>query len=177
MRELIRSRKMVSSGGKLSPGISFHLGNKCLQKGRSLCRWKSLSKGRRRVSQSRDRDRAQLRPRLQVDLRGSLVMAPAPSSSTHTPNWESVLDGHPIFNPSSGSGDDKNSWKADNTSLELSISSLSNAIQDSGAPRGRRQVMLVKDADLIVAVGKQVRMTSLTESQLSTSGEQSFKVV
>jgi len=36
--------------------------------------------------------------------------------------------------------------------------------------------MLVKDADIIVAVGEQVRMTSLTESQLSTTGEQSFKV-
>lgn len=36
--------------------------------------------------------------------------------------------------------------------------------------------MLIKDADLIVAVGKQVRMTSLTESQLSTAGEQTFKV-
>ena len=115
-------------------------------------------------------------PRLQVDLRGSLVMTLASSSSTHPPNWESVLNGHPIFNSSSGSGDDKDLWKTDNTSLELSISSLSNVAQDSGAPSGRRQVMLVKDADLIVAVGKQVRMASLTESQSSTTGEQSFKV-
>ena len=36
--------------------------------------------------------------------------------------------------------------------------------------------MLIKDADLIVAVGKQVRMMSLTEPQLSTAGEQTFKV-
>jgi len=104
-------------------------------------------------------------------------MAPASSSSTHPPNWESVLNGHPIFNPSSGSGDDKDSWKVDSTSLELSISSLSNVIQDSGAQSGRKQVMLVKDTDLIVTVGKQVRMTSLTESQFSTTGEQTFKVM
>ena len=37
--------------------------------------------------------------------------------------------------------------------------------------------MLIKDADLIVAVGKQLRMTSLTESQLSAAGEQTFKVI
>lgn len=36
--------------------------------------------------------------------------------------------------------------------------------------------MLLKDADLIVAVGKQVRMMSLTESQLGVAGEQTFKV-
>ena len=36
--------------------------------------------------------------------------------------------------------------------------------------------MLIKDADLIVAVGKQVRMMSLTESQLGAHGEQTFKV-
>lgn len=36
--------------------------------------------------------------------------------------------------------------------------------------------MLIKDADLIVAVGKEIRMTSLTEFQLSASEEQAFKV-
>jgi len=39
----------------------------------------------------------------------------ASSSSTHPLNWESVLNGHPIFNPSSGSGGDKNSWRADSS--------------------------------------------------------------
>ena len=104
------------------------------------------------------------------------------SSSTHPRKWESVLNGHPIFDLSAGSGDDKSSGGADDTSLELSISSLSkskssNAIQDGGIPTGRRRTMLIKDADLIVAVGNQVRMTSLTESQLSAAGEQTFKVI
>ena len=36
--------------------------------------------------------------------------------------------------------------------------------------------MLIKDADLIVAVGKEIRMTSLTEFQLSASEDQGFKV-
>jgi len=177
---LIRSRRMVNPGRTFSPGRSFRRGSKCSQKGRSPCRWKSLSKGRRRVSQSRDHDkvrstRSATAPA--VDFHGSLVMAPASSASTHSPNWESVLNGHPIFGPLSGGGDDKNSWKSDNPSLELSISSLSNAVQDGDVPNGRRRTMLVKDADLIVAVGKQVRMSSLTESQLSATGEQTFKVM
>lgn len=107
-----------------------------------------------------------------------LLMTATSPSSTNPHNWESVLNGHPIFDPSIGDDDDKNSCKAD---LELSISSLSkfnssDAIQDGGIPNGRRRTMLIKDADLIVAIGKQVRMTSLTESQLSTTGEQTFKV-
>jgi hypothetical protein len=127
-------------------------------------------------------DRLRTQARLQVGLCSSLAMTAASSSSSSDPlNWESVLNGHPIFDPSSSSTDDKNSWKADDLSLELSISSLSKSkssdtIQDGGVPNGRRRTMLIKDADLIVAVGKQVRMTSLTESQLSTAGERSFKV-
>lgn len=109
-------------------------------------------------------------------------MAATSSSSTHPSKWESVLNGHPIFDPSAGSGNDKSPNKTDHASLELSISSLSkskpsNGIQDGGVPSGRRRVMLIKDADLIVAAGKRVRMTSLTESQLSAAGEQTFKVI
>jgi len=108
-------------------------------------------------------------------------MTATSSSSTNPHNWESVLNGHPIFDPSAGSSGDKNSSRADSTSLELSINSLSefkssDAVQDGDIPNGRRQTMLIKDADLVVAVGKQVRMTSLTESQLGTAGEQTFKV-
>ena len=108
-------------------------------------------------------------------------MTATPSSSTNPHTWEPVLNGHPIFDPLSGGSDDKNSWSADGPSLELSISSLSqfkppDAIQDGGISGGRRRTMLIKDADLIVAVGNQVRMTSLTESQLSTAGERAFKV-
>ena len=119
--------------------------------------------------------------RLQADLCGSLPMTVTSSSSTNPHSWESVLNGHPIFDPSSGGSSDKVSWKADEPSFELSINSLSkpklsDATQDGGVQNGRRRTMIIKDADLIVAVGKQVRMTSLTESQLSAAGEQTFKV-
>lgn len=109
-------------------------------------------------------------------------MTATSSLSTHPQKWESVLNGHPIFDPSASSGDDGDFKKAGDTSLELSIISLSkskssNVFQDRGTPSGRRRTMLIKDADLIVAVGKQLRMTSLTESQLSPAGEQTFKVI
>jgi len=125
--------------------------------------------------------RFETQARLQVDLCGSLPMTATSSSSNNPYNWESVLNGHPIFDPSSGGSGDKNSWKVDDRSLELSVNSLSkfkssNDVQDGGITNGRRRTMLIKDADLIVAVGKQVRMTSLTESQPSTAGEKTFKV-
>ncbi|KAF9782863.1 hypothetical protein BJ322DRAFT_1073133 [Thelephora terrestris] len=104
------------------------------------------------------------------------------SASVNPQNLESVLSGHPIFNSSTGSSCDTDLRKVDDASLELSINSLyksksSNAIQDGGIPSGRRRTMLIKDADLIVAVGKEVRMTSLTEFQLSASGGQTFKTL
>lgn len=109
---------------------------------------------------------------------GSLAMTATStsSSSAHLHNWEPALNGHPIFDSSSDSGD------KDDPSLELSINSLSklkssDATQDRGVPTRRKRTMLVKDADLIVAVGKQIRMTSLTESQPSATGEQTFKVM
>ena len=108
-------------------------------------------------------------------------MSVSSSSSTNPLNWESVLNGHQIFDSSTGSSDDSDSRKADETSLELSITTLSkskstDATQDRDIPGGRRRVMLVKDADLIVAVGKQVRMMSLTESRLDTTGSRTFNV-
>ena len=119
--------------------------------------------------------------RLQVDLCGSLLMTLPSSTSIHPQNWESVLNGHPIFDSSASSSCNADLRRADDTSLELSINSLSksksfNAIQDEGIRSGRRRTMLIKDADLIVAVGKEIRMTSLTEFQLSASEDQGFKV-
>ena len=125
--------------------------------------------------------RPEAQARLQVAVMSVEPQRSISSPSTNPHSQEQVLNGHPIFDHSSGGGGDKSLWKADNSSLELSINSLSkfkpsDAIQDGGIPNGRRRTMLIKDADLIVAVGKQVRVTSLTESQPSTPGEQTFKV-
>ncbi|KAJ7638640.1 hypothetical protein FB45DRAFT_903426 [Roridomyces roridus] len=58
-------------------------------------------------------------------------------------DWATLLAAHPIFTPDPST-----------VPLELNATTSSNA-------DGRRQVMILKDADLIVAVGPEIRMTSL----------------
>lgn len=86
-------------------------------------------------------------------------------------NWEAFLDGHPIFSKS----------RPDLQPLSLSINSLkdsqnvtaqSNEIP--GASR-RRQLMCMKDLDLILAVDSEVRMASLNE-KTSGGSQKSYKV-
>lgn len=93
-------------------------------------------------------------------------------------DWSAILNGHPIFDlPRSVSAriDDYD------TSLELSSNTLPkfsqlDPSQDEPTPAGRRQVMVLKDADLIVAAGKEVRMTSLGDSKLGRSARRTYKV-
>jgi len=87
-------------------------------------------------------------------------------------DWSSLLNGHPIF-----------SSPADATQpqhLELSTNSLPDFTRlepqhDSPSPSGRRQVMVLKDADLIVAVGKEIRVTSLGDTKLGRAKTKSYK--
>lgn len=93
-------------------------------------------------------------------------------------DWSRILAGHPIFSlPKSLSGPLLDL----DTSLELSSNTLPNfrnpdPAEDGPTPSGRRRVMLLKDADLIVAAGREIRMTSLGESKLGRSTRQTFKV-
>ncbi|KAG6336349.1 hypothetical protein ID866_2744 [Astraeus odoratus] len=92
-------------------------------------------------------------------------------------DWAAILDGHPIFDglssfPSRSTGSEE--------ALELSTNSLrgsfcDNKWNDGYALSGRRQVMALKDADLIVAVGSELRMTSLGDARLGKS-TRSYKV-
>lgn len=82
-------------------------------------------------------------------------------------DWGSILNGHPIFTPEDN---------ADNNSLELSVNTLSRVAGDEQITGGRKQLMLIKDADLVVAIGKTIRMTSLTDSRLNGTAKQSYKV-
>ena len=83
--------------------------------------------------------------------------------STHLPmdfesdDWSSLLNAHPIFSSST-----------DNNQLEI--------YNDSPLPAGRRQVMVLKDADLIVAIGKELRVTSLGDAKLGKGKSKSYKV-
>ncbi|GLB33650.1 putative nuclear pore component [Lyophyllum shimeji] len=94
-------------------------------------------------------------------------------------DWSDVLSGHPIFSlPEVFTGP---SPRAE-VSLELSSNTLPSFTQldpteDGPAPSGRRQVMVLKDADLIVAAGREIRMTSLGDAKLSRSTRKTYKTL
>jgi len=93
-------------------------------------------------------------------------------------DWSAALDDHPIFTlPKSAH------WVADypETSLELSMNTLENyrivdPREDGPTPSGRRQIMILKNEDLIVAAGHELRITSLGDSKLGRSSKKSYKV-
>lgn len=93
-----------------------------------------------------------------------------------TDEWTNVLRDHPIFSlptPYLSSSLDV---------LELSTTTLpkfNNVIpsnQNEITPSGRRQVMILKDADLILAAGKEIRISSVGDLKLSQSLRKSYKV-
>ncbi|KAG2369934.1 hypothetical protein BDR07DRAFT_1387385 [Suillus spraguei] len=90
-------------------------------------------------------------------------------------DWRTMLEGHPIFTLPNGCGGQSEE------SLDLSTSTLKKSILNEGpldVPRsGRRQVMVLKDSDLIVAAGYELRITSLSASKLGRSTNNSFKIL
>ncbi|OBZ76188.1 Nucleoporin nup82 [Grifola frondosa] len=91
-------------------------------------------------------------------------------------DWDSLMKDHPIFSlPKSVSG----AAGKREVSLELSLSSLPDftdvdPLHDGLTPSGRRQNMVIKDADLIVAVGPEVRITALGDH---SSARKSYKTL
>lgn len=92
-------------------------------------------------------------------------------------NWASLLKDHPIFTLPKPSDD----FNAHSSLLELSTSSLpsfthADPTNDGQTPSGRRQVMVLKDSDLVVAAGKEIRITSLGDAKLGRSTRKTYKV-
>ncbi|KAH9939885.1 hypothetical protein B0H21DRAFT_28271 [Amylocystis lapponica] len=90
-------------------------------------------------------------------------------------DWDAFLKDHPIFSPTSGTGRDQ-------VELELSLSSLPkftdlDLANDAPTPSGRRQVMVIKDTDLVVAAGSEIRMTSLNDFKLGHTTRKSYKIL
>lgn len=93
-------------------------------------------------------------------------------ASEYSDDWTSVLIGHPIFSLPSDTDQSKQ--------LELSTNSLPDFTQlepchDSPSTSGRRQAMVLKDADLIVAIEKEIRVTSLGDTKLGRVMSKSYK--
>ncbi|KAH6915231.1 hypothetical protein BKA70DRAFT_570030 [Coprinopsis sp. MPI-PUGE-AT-0042] len=93
--------------------------------------------------------------------------------------WSLLLKDHPIFEPVKGKQALDESQRSQ---LELSTNTLPKFTtvepnHDDATPSGRRQVMLFRDADLVVAVGKELRITSLSDIKLGRSTRRSYKVL
>lgn len=92
---------------------------------------------------------------------------------SNTDEWTKLLHDHPIFSLPK---------EIDLlNSLELSTKTLPNFAapefqRDVPTASGRRQVMILKDADIIVAAGREVRMSSFGDLKLSGSMRKSYKV-
>ncbi len=87
-------------------------------------------------------------------------------------DWTTLLDGHPIFSRSKGIIKDE--------SLELSLNSIpdyanNEEIDETTSMSGRRQVMCMKDADLLLASGSEVRMASLGDAKMSGGSTRDYK--
>jgi len=85
--------------------------------------------------------------------------------------WSETLEDHPIFSQ-------PNVSKSSTAEIELSANTLPHFVEvdpldDGPLPSGRRRTMVLKDADLIVAVGKEIRMSSLGDTK---STKKSYKV-
>jgi len=90
-----------------------------------------------------------------------------------TDEWTKLLHGHPIFSLPK---------EIDKLNpLELSTKTLPHFTtpdpqREAPTPSGRRQVMILKDADVIVAAGREVRMSSFGDLKLSRSLRKAYKV-
>ncbi|KAJ3778424.1 hypothetical protein FB446DRAFT_714174 [Lentinula raphanica] len=85
------------------------------------------------------------------------------------------LGSHPIFSTPS-----KSLIPSYDTSLELSTNTLSSFMPTNITDNGsscRRQVMVLRDTDLILASGRELRITSLAESKVRQSHTKSYKIL
>jgi nucleoporin NUP82 len=90
-------------------------------------------------------------------------------------DWSAILNDHPIFSPPKSPLGQKDGLRS---SLELSSNTLPNFTsinEENVTPSGRRQVMLLKGADLILAVGKEIRMASLGDARLNPALRKTYK--
>lgn len=81
-------------------------------------------------------------------------------------DWQTLLDAHPIFHRSGKSP----------TEQHLQLSTSTQESEHGYVLSGRRQLMALKDADLIVAAGSELRMTSLWDTKLGRETGKSYKV-
>ena len=86
-------------------------------------------------------------------------------------DWSRLLQDHPIF---SSNLNKSNFFEL--STLSLRDSTNVDSSDTGSSTSGRRQTMILKDADLIVTAGKEIRMSSFGDMKLSKSIRKSYKV-
>jgi nucleoporin NUP82 len=92
--------------------------------------------------------------------------------------WTQTLQHHPIFTRHktfeelSGNPD----WSLELSTKSLPVFTTTDVLEDRPTPSGRRKTMALKDADLVVAVGKEIRMTTLGVPKFGHRTVNSYKV-
>ena len=96
--------------------------------------------------------------------------------STHD-EWAALLDGHPIFTlPSKITSENELELSMD-TLHSFCTAELEDEVQEGQSPlAGRKQTMCMKDSDVIVACGSEIRMTSLNDAKVSGGSKRNYKV-
>lgn len=90
--------------------------------------------------------------------------------------WANLLKDHPIFSLPKPTKTPKSK-----NPLELSTNTLPDftKVESNGnlpSPSGRRNLMILKDADIIVGAGSEIRMSSFADLKLSPSARKTYKV-
>jgi hypothetical protein len=174
-----------------TPEICDHPGSMCWRRDRSRCRWRSWCS--LWVEQRRTLRDAQATRRTWENAESASVNSRVAFELTRTPfdlsrlspfamdycddDWGSLLADHPIFALEGNASSDP----ARLARFELSEETLSYYTQPEDytsvpAFSGRRSTMVIKDTELVVAIGPEVRVTSLKEAQLSKSMRKAYKV-
>jgi nucleoporin NUP82 len=91
--------------------------------------------------------------------------------------WAILLDGHPIFSlPAKVAAEDELELSRD-TIPAFSTSELDDDVEvGQSSLAGRKQTMCMKDSDIIVACGSEIRMTSLNDAKVSGGSKRNYKV-
>lgn len=90
------------------------------------------------------------------------------------PDWNALLKDNPVFSLPKTLG--ASSSQLTLSSLSRPVDADAEGLDDGPSPSGRRQVMVIKDSELVVAAGNELRMTTLADTKFGRATPKSYKV-
>ncbi|KAI0729377.1 hypothetical protein C8Q72DRAFT_778331 [Fomitopsis betulina] len=91
------------------------------------------------------------------------------------PDWNALLKDNPVFSLPKTLG--ASSSQLTLSSLSRPVDADAEGLDDGPSPSGRRQVMVIKDSELVVAAGNELRMTTLADTKFGRATPKSYKVL